>query len=83
MQGCPADGFQDMGATPGPGLGRPPSQVDIDDSFYSFVGCRCEAGYDNVYTVDNAGTPHKLLSEHATDRLLRARLIVCILDPPD
>lgn len=37
------------------GLGRDDVTIDYDSSFFSFVGCRCTTGYDNVYTVDAEG----------------------------
>ena len=55
-QGCSSNGVRDTGAMPGPGLGNPQDQIDYDDSFFSFVGCRCNSGYDNVYTIDTTGS---------------------------
>lgn len=37
------------------GLGRDDIILDYDQSFVSFVGCRCLPGYDNVYTFDAEG----------------------------
>lgn len=42
------------------GLGRDDVTIDYDKSLFSYVGCRCQSGYDNIYTFDEAGTacPH-------------------------
>lgn len=75
-QGCPVDGFQELGIPPSPSLGREQNQIDYDDSFYSFVGCRCEPGYDNVYTVDATG-----MYPHATPFHHFLRPFPCPCDP--
>lgn len=37
------------------GLGRDDVTLVYDPSFFSYAGCRCISGYDNVYTFDETG----------------------------
>ena len=37
------------------GLGIDDVHIDYDDGLYSYAGCRCAAGYDNIYTFDETG----------------------------
>ena len=37
------------------GLGRDDVFMDWDMGLFSFAGCRCTAGYDNVYYLDAGG----------------------------
>ncbi|KAL3134262.1 hypothetical protein ABBQ38_006526 [Trebouxia sp. C0009 RCD-2024] len=57
------------------GLGRDDVTIVYDQSFFSYVGCRCSSGYDNVYIFDDAGrvtmdcTPSKSRSRGVTAML--------------
>ena len=37
------------------GLGRNDVTLDYDKALYSYAGCRCIDGYDNVYTFEATG----------------------------
>lgn len=37
------------------GLGRDDVTIDYDQTLFSYVGCRCSEGFDNVYTFDDMG----------------------------
>ena len=39
------------------GLGRDDVTLEYDEGLFSFVGCRCMIGYDNVYRFDATGEP--------------------------
>ena len=38
------------------GLGRDDVVIDYNNNFYSYAGCRCLPGFDNVYTFDATGS---------------------------
>ena len=42
------------------GLGRKDVVLDYDQALYSYVGCRCTSGYDNVYLLDASGGSQQL-----------------------
>ena len=33
--------------------------LNYDFALFSYVGCRCNAGYDNIYSVDSQGMTHQ------------------------
>ena len=37
------------------GLSPAVLHTGYDNSIFSYVGCRCNAGYDNIYTLNNTG----------------------------
>ena len=44
-----------LGQLPSQGLSTADSAMGYDEDLFSFVGCRCIAGYDNVYTISETG----------------------------
>ncbi len=51
---CPTDGT--AGSILGPSLGQLVSTVNVDDSFYSWVGCNCSTTSDErVYAIADNG----------------------------
>ena len=54
--GCNTDGpLSDDSFSVDGGLGRDDVTIDYDQSLFSYVGCRCASGYDNIYTFDATG----------------------------
>lgn len=53
--GCSDDGFRTTGQLKKQGLSAAVSVMGYDEGLFSFVGCRCNAGYDNVYTISKTG----------------------------
>lgn len=37
------------------GLGRDDVEMAYDNALFSYAGCRCISGYDNIYTFDASG----------------------------
>ena len=58
-EACGTDGSSDDDsfAVDG-GLGRDDVTIDYDQTLFSYVGCRCSQGFDNVYTFDDTGRVH-------------------------
>ena len=53
---CPSDNTGNTAQTSGqPSPGADHASLGYDFGLFSFVGCRCDAGYDNMYTVDVQG----------------------------
>lgn len=51
---CPSDGT--AGSILGPSLGQLVATVNVDDSFYSWVGCNCSTANDErVYAIADNG----------------------------
>ena len=53
--GCSDDRFRTTGQLKKQGLSAAVSVMGYDEGLFSFVGCRCNAGYDNVYTISKTG----------------------------
>ena len=66
------DRVTDTSIAVGGGLGRNDSNLVYDLSFFSYAGCRCISGYQNVYTFDAKGT--------STEQLLQPWFIDALLD---
>ena len=58
------DSSIDSADTDGGGLGRHDVTLDYDNNFYSYAGCRCISGYDNVYIFDTRGTSEQIIVQH-------------------
>lgn len=55
--GCGFGGAQvDVSYSVDGGLGRDDVTLAYNPGFYSYAGCRCSSGYDNIYTFDQAGS---------------------------
>ena len=44
-------------ATAVTGVATADPTLKYDFGLFSYVGCRCNAGFDNIYTVGSAGLP--------------------------
>ena len=53
--GCSDAGYKVTGELINQGLSTAVAQLSYDNSLFSYVGCRCAPGYDNVYSVDATG----------------------------
>lgn len=55
-EGCESDGpNSDTSYSVDGGLGRDDVILTVDNEFFSYAGCRCSAGYDNIYDFDGTG----------------------------
>ena len=59
--GCSDEGFKLTGQLMQQGFSTAVPQMGYNEGLFSFVGCRCDAGYDNVYSIDSSGV---LLGRH-------------------
>lgn len=55
--GCSDEGFKVTGKLMKQGFSTAVPEMGYDERLFSFVGCRCNAGYDNVYTIGPTGDP--------------------------
>ena len=53
--GCSADGFTMTGKLNKQGFHAAVSMAGYDQGLFSFVGCRCDPGYDNIYLIGETG----------------------------
>lgn len=53
--GCNEGVLGQAGNAASRGLATATPQMGYDISLFSYVGCRCNAGYDNVYTLTDTG----------------------------
>ena len=61
-EGCESDGpSSDTSYAVDGGLGRDDVILAVDNDFFSYAGCRCSAGYDNIYDFDGRGGLSHLL----------------------
>lgn len=54
-EGCSEGGFKLTGKLANQGLNTAVPQLSYDNALFSYVGCRCAAGYDNVYNLEPSG----------------------------
>ncbi len=54
--GCSESSSGVTGNLVSPGLSPAVLNTGYDNSIFSYVGCRCNAGYDNIYTLNDTGT---------------------------
>lgn len=73
-----SDRKSDNSVAAGGGLGRNDTTLVYDLSFFSFAGCRCISGYDNVYTFDASGTATHLLLQPWSQSLLTYNTSACL-----
>lgn len=53
--GCSDDGFKVTGQLLKQGFSTAVPQMGYDEGLFSYVGCRCNDGYDNIYSIDSTG----------------------------
>ena len=53
--GCSDEGFKATSNLMKQGFSTAVTTMGYDESLFSFVGCRCDAGYDNIYTISETG----------------------------
>ncbi len=56
--GCSGGGYLMTGGLVNQGLSTAVTQAGYDNSLFSYAGCRCNAGYDNVYNLSDTGRLH-------------------------
>ena len=54
--GCSEGSPRMTGSLVSQGLSQAVMNTGYDNSIFSYVGCRCNAGYDNIYTLNDTGT---------------------------
>ena len=58
--GCSGGGFKSTSNLMKQGFSTAVTTMGYDESLFSFVGCRCNAGYDNIYTISETGVVSRL-----------------------
>ena len=58
--GCSDQGFRSTSDLMNQGFNRAVATTGYDESLFSFVGCRCDAGYNNIYTIGETGVVSRL-----------------------
>ena len=58
--GCSGEGFKRTSNLMKQGFSTAVTTMGYDASLFSFVGCRCNAGYDNIYTIGETGVLKRL-----------------------
>ena len=64
--GCSDEGFKTTSNLMKQGFSTAVTTTGYDESLFSFVGCRCAVGYDNIYTIGATGvvSPLVLMNVH-------------------
>ena len=62
------------------GLGPDDVHIDYDSDFFSYVGCRCMAGYDNIYVFDSEGNLYTPPQQSSVLKCAYCHLRFCLFE---